>query len=1287
MRKHPPHILVTTPESLYLLLTSESGRTMLADTRSVIVDEIHAVAATKRGAHLALSLERLAALCPQPLQRIGLSATQKPITDVAQFLVGAAGLDACTIVDSGHVRTRDLAMVMPDAPLQAVMSNEVWQNIYDQIAALSQAHRTTLVFANTRRMVERVTRHLSERLGETNVAAHHGSLAKEQRLDAEQRLKHGQLRVLVATASLELGIDIGDVELVCQLGSPRSIATFLQRVGRANHAVGGVPKGRVFPLSNDELVECTALLAAVRQGQLDKLIFQPHPLDVLSQQLVAEVSAREWDESELFALVRRAWPYRDLLRSDYDAIISTLADGVATRRGRQGAYLHRDAVNNRLRARRGAKLTAITCGGAIPDNADYQVLLEPTNTMVGTLNEDFAIESNAGDVFQLGNTSYRVLRIEAGRVRVEDAKGTAADNSLLARRSAGSNSGALMCRLADSCDVSALLPNNEPVTLNAALDSLVQSHALPHAAAQQLVDYLAAAKAMLGELPTQSRLVFERFFDETGGMQLIIHSPFGGRINRAYGLALRKRFCKSFNFELQAAATEDAIILSLGETHSFALEDVARYLSSNSVEDVLTQAVLDAPLFATRWRWNASISLAVQRRRGGKRTPAPLQRIASEDLISVVFPDQLACAENLRGEREIPDHPLVKQTLHDCLHEAMDVDGLKQLLRGIETGTVTVLARDLPHPSPLAQEILNARPYAFLDDAPLEERRTQAVASRRWLDPRVAAEFGQLNPAAIARVRTEAWPSVRNADELHDALALLGLVSESAMPDWMPWFDALVQQRRAARFVTGAVSYWAAVKQLPMLGAVYTEASVSPPSKIPVEYAAREWSAEQACTELVRGRLAGDGPRDRRPGAGRRKNCHWPKAASTARCCSSRAKASFCAAISRRMLPRDTTEWCERRLLARIHRYTIRTAACRESNPSRPRISCASCSTGRASPSPPAPQGVASPRWQSSTQLEGYEIPAVAWESEALPARMGGYEPAWLDQPVPGPDAPCGGARSSRSPPRARDGRAGARHAHRVACARQNAERCGASCHRRSARARSSSLAAQATWLNILQTPTAHRSSTPCSPARTTRPSPRPRVRWANWSPPASSPRTASADCAHCCCRSNANASSPCAGGGSPHTDSKRPDAGVSSDRCFPRPLLWSRRDQNRWKPSRGCCCAATASSSASCSRENLPGCLRGTCCCACTAGSRRRGRSGRTLRGQQQRRAVRDAGCRHRTARSAPPRKGRHSRLVERCGPPEPARHHHPRRTPRRAGRQPVPASRRCATRNPRRG
>jgi ATP-dependent Lhr-like helicase len=840
-------------------------------------------------------------------------------------------------------------------------------------------------------MVERVTRHLGERLGEVNVAAHHGSLAKEQRLDAETRLKEGRLKALVATASLELGIDIGDVELVCQLGSPRSISTFLQRVGRANHSVTGVPRGRLFPGSRDELIECVALLDSVRRGELDMLSIPAHPLDVLAQQIVAELASREYGEDELFALVRRAWPYRNLERAQFDAVVSMLAEGISTRRGRRGAYLHRDAVNRRLRGRRGARLTALTCGGAIPDNADYQVILEPAGIFVGTVHEDFAVESLSGDVFQLGNTSYRILRVEAGRVRVEDAKGQPPSipfwlGEAPARTAELSQS---VARLREQIDES--LSTIDGPAIERCVEAAMARYQLSRLGAQQLVEYLAGAKAVLGRLPTQQTLVFERFFDESGGMQLVIHAPFGARLNRAFGLALRKRFCRAFNFELQAAATEDSIVLSLGETHSFALEDVVSFLNSRTVESVLVQAVLDAPLFTTRWRWNASISLAVRRSRGGKRTPAPLQRMAAEDLIAVVFPDQIACAENLTGEREIPDHPLVRQTLDDCLHEAMDVDGLVALLRAIESGRVSVLTRDLPHPSPLAQEILSARPYAYLDDAPLEERRTQAVASRRWLDPQTAADFGKLDQQAIATVREEAWPGAENADELHDALMTLGLLTaeEGDRSGWRALMEELQAARRATTISISGHSFWVAAESLPMLRALYPAATPEPQIVAPEPFASRAWSRDEALIEGVRGRLQALGPTTR------------DAIAAALAIPASSIEVALAALEGEGFVLRGQftgtaeTEWCERRLLARIHRYTIRTLRA-EIEPVSSADFMRFLLEWQGVTREPRGEGVEALAGVVE-QLQGFEVPAAAWEDDVLAARLDEYDPNWLD--------------------------------------------------------------------------------------------------------------------------------------------------------------------------------------------------------------------------------------------------------------------------------------------------
>jgi ATP-dependent Lhr-like helicase len=995
MRRRPPHIVVTTPESLYVLLGSDSGRAMLETTRTVIVDEIHAIAPNKRGSHLALSLERLDALCAKPLQRIGLSATQKPIETVSRFLVGGGknGTEpACTIVDTGHRRARDLALEVPSSPLEAVMSADVWGEVYDRLAELIEAHRTTLVFVNTRRLSERVTRHLSERLGEERLAAHHGSLSKEHRLDAERRLQGGELKALVATASLELGIDIGEVDLVCQLGSPRSIASFLQRVGRSGHAVNGTPKGRLFPLSRDDLVECAALVDSANRGELDRLVIPEQPLDVLAQQIVAEVAARDWSEQDLYALLRRAWPYRALQREQFGEVVRMLAEGFASRRGRRGAALHYDAVNGVLRGRRGARLTALTSGGTIPDNADFQVLLEPENQVIGTVNEDFAVESLAGDVFQLGNASYRILRVERGLVRVEDAHGAAPTIPFWLGEAPGRSDelSASVSRL--RAEVAARIGNS--ATGERAQRWLEEDVGINAAAASQLVEYLHGGRAALGCLPTQDTIVLERFFDEAGGMQLVIHSPYGSRINRAWGLALRKRFCRKFNFELQAAATEDNIVLSLTTAHSFELAEVARYLHSSSVRTVLIQALLDAPMFITRWRWVAGVSLALPRFRGGKKVPPQLARMGAEDLIATVFPDQLACAENLVGEREVPDHPLVNQTISDCLNEAMDIAGLERLLGGLESGAIRIVARDLTEPSPLALEVLSARPYAYLDDAPLEERRTQAVMSRRWLDPDTASDLGRLDPEAIARVRAEAWPEAANRDELHDALVWLGFVTEAevrAGAGWREWLAELARDKRVGQLGTPSGVVWITAERLPQFRALWPTTALQPAIVAPEAYAERQWSPSDALIEILRGRLEGQGPVTQAalasPLALNEEEIAGALAALEAEGFAMRGRFTPGAA-------RD--EWCERGLLARINRYTVKRLRA-EIEPVAARdflrflLDWQHAAPDTRMEGPEALETLIE-------QLEGFEAPAGAWESEILPTRLAGYAPAWLDE-------------------------------------------------------------------------------------------------------------------------------------------------------------------------------------------------------------------------------------------------------------------------------------------------
>ncbi len=1056
MLKRPPHILVTTPESFYILLTAEKSRAILRDVETVIVDEIHAVADDKRGVHLALSLERLEALTHRPPVRIGLSATQKPIEEVAHFLAGNSDpqnpRSDPVIVNVGHKRKLDLGVEVPSSELGPVASNEMWDEIYERIVQLVNTHRSTLVFVNTRRLAERIAHQLGKRLGEENVAAHHGSLSRKLRLEAERKLKEGQIKVLVATASLELGIDVGTVDLVCHISSPRSIAVALQRVGRSGHWRGAVPKGRFFVTTRDDLAECAALVRAIRLGELDRLIFPEASLDVLAQQIVAccaasgsaatanksgDQSNDGWDEDELFALVKRAYPYRNLSRQTFDEVLVMLSEGIASQRGRYGAYLHHDRINHKLRARRGARLAAITSGGTIPDNALFTVVAEPDGSTVGTVDEDFAVESMAGDVMLLGNTSWRIRRVEAksSRMLVEDARGAPPTVPFWRGEAPARTAelslqlGALRKEISDR--LLGVVPvegwRNLPIVADA-VSWLREECGLDLSGAEQVIQYILEGRAVLGDVPTQATIIAERFFDEGGGMQLVIHAPFGGRINKAWGLALRKRFCRGFNFELQAAATDNGLNIALAEQHSFPLADVFQFLASESMPPILEQAALASPIFQTRWRWGATRALALLRFQGGKKVPPQIQRMRSDDLLASVFPDVAACQENIEGDIQIPNHPLVREVMKDVLTEALDIEGLGEVLRGIEQGRIRCLAVDTPVPSQFSHEILNANPYAYLDDAPLEERRARAVEMRRVLPASVLEEVGALDPAAIVQVQQEAWPDVRDADELQDVLHTLVIMpvpvearsqfsafsSQETKPQltahWADFFDRLQNENRAIIAHAAGKQYWVAAERLKWFQAIHpVETGLAPsPAANRNENApgnatrgVSTLSLDDAVLTAVQGWMAHLGPTTASeigellglPAT------EIEKALLRVEASGAILRGKFRPTYSRPATStshQGETEWCERRLLARIHRLTVATL--------RKQI---------------APVKAAQfmnwlLRWQHVApgtqvrgehgtlevirQLQGFEIPASAWERFVLARRISDYDPAHLDQ-------------------------------------------------------------------------------------------------------------------------------------------------------------------------------------------------------------------------------------------------------------------------------------------------
>ena len=1023
--KTPPHILITTPESLYLMLTAELARETLRQVQTVIVDEIHALVRDKRGSHLSLTLARLDHVCETRPARIGLSATQRPIEEIAAYLVGSpdapdpvlVGLasagsgaspgfespasagsgvspgfkspdsSACAIVDLGHQRDIELHIEVPPADLEAVAAREQWAEIYDRIAGLIRAHHTTLIFVNTRRLSERLAHNLRERLGDDAVASHHGSLSKDRRHRVEQRLKEGELKALVATASLELGIDIGSIDLVCQIGSPRGISTFLQRVGRSGHALGLRPQGRLFPTSRDELIECAALIRAVRGGRLDRISQPRAPLDILAQQIVAECACEDWQEDDLFDFVRRAWPFRDLSRDDFDDIVEMLSEGVGDRAGRSPSHIHRDRINSMLHGRRGARMTAILNGGAIPEMADYRVVADPDDTLVGTVNEDWAIESMAGDIFLLGTHSWRIKRVGAGEVRVEDAQGAPPTIPFWLGESPGRS-----LELSQEVgrlrrDLDATIEDSETMTA-----LLTEECGLDQLGAVQIIDYLRATHEALGLVPTDTEVVFERFFDETGGMQLVVHAPFGARMNRAWGLTLRKRFCVRFDFELQAAASDDSIVLSLGPQHSFPLEESFDYVTSRNAEESLRQAVLFAPVFPIRWRWDAGRALAVPRFQGARKVPPPIQRMRADDLLAAVFPAHVGCQENVGGPLILPDHPLIRQTVDDCLREANDIDGLITVLERIEAGEVRLHARDTLEPSPMAHEIIAGKPYTYLDDAPLEERRTRAVTLRRAL-PENARELGNLDADAIDRVREEAWPDPRDAEEVHETLLSLVAMPATDATAWQPWLEQLMADGRAgsATLSEDSHSLIFAAENLLLVQVLYASASINLSAQPPDAALQRIEDRDDARTRLLRGWSEAIGPIQPQV-LGARLGLSAEDLDRGLRLLEAGGfvlRGRFSPGVSE-------DEYCYRRLLSRIHRYTLDRMR-REIDPASAQDFMRFLLRWQHLTPNSKLEGKAGVR-QAVARLQGYEAAGSGWEPELLAARVKDYRPSWLDE-------------------------------------------------------------------------------------------------------------------------------------------------------------------------------------------------------------------------------------------------------------------------------------------------
>ncbi|MFQ5656746.1 MAG: DNA glycosylase AlkZ-like family protein [Candidatus Methylomirabilales bacterium] len=1007
MRKRPPHILITTPESLFILLTSEGFRPALETVRFVIVDEIHAVAENKRGVHLSLSLERLTHLTRKEPVRIGLSATVHPIDEMAHFLVGCEWWNGtltprpCRVVDVGGRREMDLEVIAPLPELGAVATNAVWDATYARLADLIQTHRSTLVFCNSRRLAERIAVRLSERLEEGQIASHHGSLSRRQRLKAESRLKAGEIKAVVATGSLELGIDVGSIDLVCQVESPRSIAGAVQRIGRSGHYLSATPKGRLFALTQDDLIECAAIIRAIHEGKLDRIQIPRNSLDVLGQQLVAAASSDEWQGEDLYRLCRQSFCFIELSRDDFDGIVQMLSERLPTEP--RGVYpkLYWDRLRDRVKARRGGRLAAVTSGGTIPDTTNYDVFRDPEGLKIGEVEEDFAQESMVGDIFALGNASWRIKKIERGRMIVEDAQGLPPSIPFW--------HGEVPGRTYDlSLEVSRLRSDladrlADPTQARSWLSEVAK---LGEAAAECAVAYVARQQAAVGLVPTHEVLLAERFFDNLGGTQIVLHAPFGMRVNRAWGLALSKRMCRRFNFEIQSASTDDGILLSFGPRHSFPLETLFHFLSPETVEEVLIQALLTSPIFEARFRQAAVRALLILRHAQGRRVPAYLQRLRATDLLAACFPEQQACFENREPDIDLPSYPLVQETVRESLWDALDLDRLTSVLRGLQTGTIRTASKEISVPSPFAHKILAAWDYAFIDDAPREERRSRTVQTHRGILGQVVPEDsldGFLDREAVEQVTAEvarigSRQKLRDADELVEFLKEGGSLSQEEIgrrvdEEPKPILENLRREGRVVQAVLDGkgIPVWVAAETIPLCRAAYPDLRLVDTVSLPEAVAADTWEPEAACRELVRRHLRHVGPTT-------------AEAVSSNLCLSlSEVQQTLAGLEAEGLLFRgnfvpglSTPQWCERTVLERIHRLTL--ARLRKQIEPVPKEKWIEFLLRWQHLSPHARLHGVDGLHLVIEKLQGLEMPAGLWEAEILGRRVADYRPELLDQ-------------------------------------------------------------------------------------------------------------------------------------------------------------------------------------------------------------------------------------------------------------------------------------------------
>ncbi len=954
MLKHPPDILITTPESLFLMLTSRA-RDTLANVRVVIVDEVHAVAGSKRGAHLALSLERLDRLTVEPAQRVGLSATQRPMEEIGRFVSGDRPIQ---LVDAGRAKQLDVRVVVPlDDMREPGEGSSIWPSIYPALLELVEEHRSTILFVNNRRLAERLALRLNELADRDIARAHHGSLAREQRVEVEELLKKGEIPVLVATSSLELGIDMGAVDLVIQVESPKSVARGLQRIGRAGHRVDEPSKGRIFPKFRADLLESAVVVQRMREGLIEETKVVQNPLDVLAQQVVAIAAQEEISVDDLYELVRRAYPFRELSRQQLENVLDMLAGRYPSEEFAElRPRITWDRVRGVLRGREGARRLAVTNAGTIPDRGLFGVYLVEGGGRVGELDEEMVYEARAGQTFLLGASTWRIEEITRDRVLVSPAPGIPGLVPFWKGEGVGRP-----YELGEAIGRAA----RELVSLDddRARERLRDDHSLDERAADNLMVFLREQEAATGALPSDRTVIVERFRDEIGDWRLCVLTPFGGRVHAPWALALTARLRESLGLEVNAIWSDDGIALHLPDAEAPPpLDDVL--IAPDELEDLVVSEVGGTALFGARFRENAARALLIPRRRPGQRTPLWQQRLKAQGLLQVA--------------RRYADFPVVLETYRECLQDVFDLPALKALLGALQQRRIDLVEVETPTASPYATSLLfdYVATYMYEDDTPLAERRAQALALDRDL---LKELLGQeelrdlIDPRALEQVEEELRGAPRSPDQLHDLLLRRGDLRSGEFDEDLA--AELEQERRAVRLRLAGEERLIAAEDA---GRFRDALGAMPPAGLPDAYLE---GGDEPLGWILRRFARGRGPFTTAEVASR-----YGLSSDDAE-----EKLIELGLVRGELRPGGSErEWSDPDVLRRLRRASL-AALRKEIEPVEPAALARFL---------PAWQGIDrhSTLREALVPLQGVSLPVGLWESDVLLRRVPGYAPAQLDQ-------------------------------------------------------------------------------------------------------------------------------------------------------------------------------------------------------------------------------------------------------------------------------------------------